>query len=241
MIIGERMNIQQLSKRLETVVSYIPQQSKIADIGSDHAYLPCYAVNKGIASFAIAGEVVKGPYLSAKKQVEDAQLTQEVEVRFGSGLEVIAPGEVDCITIAGMGGALIASILEAGKEKLTNQRLILQPNVSSRSIRTWLMDNEWDLVGEEILEEDDKVYEILVAEKGNPRRHYSGELEKELLLGPFLIKERNDAFLKKWNQELHQWKNILNNMEKAEKTDALEERKRELIQKIQMVEEVLIP
>lgn len=241
MSIGERMNIQQLSKRLETVASYIPKQSKIADIGSDHAYLPCYAVNKGIASFAIAGEVVKGPYLSAKKQVEDAQLTQKVEVRLGNGLEVIAPGEVDCITIAGMGGALIASILEAGKEKLTNQRLILQPNVSARSIRTWLMDNEWDLIGEEILEEDDKVYEILVAEKGNPRRHYSGELEKELLLGPFLIKERNDAFLKKWNQELHQWKNILNNMEKAEKTDVLEVRKRELIQKIQMVEEVLIP
>jgi tRNA (adenine22-N1)-methyltransferase len=241
MIKGERMNIQQLSKRLETVVSYIPKQSKIADIGSDHAYLPCYAVNKGIASSAIAGEVVKGPYLSAKKQVEDAELTQEVEVRLGNGLEVISPGEVDCITIAGMGGALIASILEAGKAKLTNQpRLVLQPNVSARSIRTWLMDNEWDLIGEEILEEDDKVYEILVAEKGNPRRHYSGELEKELLLGPFLMKECNDAFLKKWNQELHQWKNILNNMEKAEKTDALEERKRELIQKIKMVEEVLI-
>ena len=236
------MNIQQLSKRLETVVSYIPKQSKIADIGSDHAYLPCYAVNKGIASSAIAGEVVKGPYLSAKKQVEDAQLTQEVEVRLGNGLEVIAPGEVECITIAGMGGTLIASILDAGKDKLTNEpRLILQPNVSAKSIRTWLMDNEWDLIGEEILEEDDKLYEILIAERGNPKNHYSKEIEKELLLGPFLMKEKNAAFIKKWNQELHQWKNILNNMEKAEKTEALEERKNELVGKIKMVEEVLNP
>ncbi|MBW3114301.1 MULTISPECIES: tRNA (adenine(22)-N(1))-methyltransferase [Bacillaceae] len=236
------MNIQQLSKRLETVVSYIPKQSKIADIGSDHAYLPCYAVNKGIASSAIAGEVVKGPFLSAKKQVEDAQLTKEVEVRLGNGLEVIAPGEVECITIAGMGGTLIASILEAGKDKLTNDpRLILQPNVSARSIRTWLMDNEWDLIGEEILEEDDKLYEILIAEKGNPKSHYSKDIEKELLLGPFLMKEKNAAFIKKWNQELHQWKNILNNMERAEKTEALEQRKNELNKKIKMVEEVLNP
>jgi tRNA (adenine22-N1)-methyltransferase len=236
------MNIQHLSKRLETVVSYIPEQSKIADIGSDHAYLPCYAVNKGIASSAIAGEVVKGPYLSAKKQVEDAGLTREIEVRFGNGLEVIAaPGEVDCITIAGMGGTLIASILEAGKDKLTDKtRLILQPNVSAISIRTWLMDNEWDLIGEEILEEDEKLYEILIAEKGNPKIHYSKELEKELLLGPFLMKNQNDAFIKKWNQELHQWKNVVNNMEKAEKTEALEARKSELIHKINMVEEVLI-
>ncbi|MCA1058027.1 tRNA (adenine(22)-N(1))-methyltransferase TrmK [Rossellomorea aquimaris] len=234
------MNIQQLSKRLEAVVSYIPKQSRIADIGSDHAYLPCYAVNKGIASSAVAGEVVKGPYLSAKKQVEEAELTKEVEVRLGNGLEVITPGEVDCITIAGMGGTLIASILEEGKHKLTNEpRLILQPNVSAKSIRTWLMDNEWDLIAEEILEEDDKLYEILVAEKGDPRNHYSREVEKELLLGPFLMIEKNPVFLKKWNQELRQWKNILNNMEKAEKTEALEDRKSELIGKIKMVEEVI--
>ena len=236
------MNILQLSKRLETVVSYIPENSKIADIGSDHAYLPCYAVNKGIASFAIAGEVVKGPYLSAKKQVEDAQLTKEVEVRLGNGLEVLAPGEVDCITIAGMGGALIASILEAGKDKLSNgPRLILQPNVSASSIRTWLMDNEWSLIGEDILEEDDKLYEIVIAEKGDPKANYSNEMEKELLLGPFLMNDQSDAFKRKWNQELHQWKKIIKNMEKAEKTDALVKRKRELIQKIQMVEEVLTP
>lgn len=238
---GERMNIQQLSKRLETVVSYIPKLSKIADIGSDHAYLPCYAVNKGIASSAIAGEVVKGPYLSAKKQVEDAGLTREVEVRLGNGLEVLSPGEVNCITIAGMGGALIASILEAGKDKLTDgPRLILQPNVSAKSIRTWLMENGWDLIGEEILEEDDKLYEILIAEKGDPSTHYSKEREKELLLGPFLMKDRNAAFIKKWNQELRQWKNIVNNMEKAEQTEALEVRKNELLHKIKMVEEVLI-
>ena len=235
------MNIEQLSKRLETVVSYIPKQSKIADIGSDHAYLPCYAVKKEIATFAIAGEVVKGPFLSAKKQVQDANLTSKVEVRLGNGLEVISPGEVDCITIAGMGGTLIASILQAGVEKLTGvSRLILQPNVSAKSIRTWLINNEWRLVQEEIMEEDGKVYEILVAEKGNPKASYTPEdFEQELLLGPILMKNCNDAFRKKWNQECAQWKNIITNMEKAENTPDLEHRKQELLKKIKMVEEVL--
>ncbi|MGR3765058.1 tRNA (adenine(22)-N(1))-methyltransferase [Rossellomorea sp. NS-SX7] len=235
------MNIEQLSKRLETVVSYIPEGSKIADIGSDHAYLPCFAVRKGIAERAIAGEVVKGPYLSAEKQVKDACLQDKIEVRLGNGLEVIAPGEVDCITIAGMGGALISSILEDGKEKLTGvKRLILQPNVSAKSIRLWLLQNNWELTNEEIIEEDGKVYEILTADRGEPDRAYSKEeKQKELLLGPFLIQKRNEAFKKKWTQESAQWKNILANMEKAEQTDSLNERKTELMNKIQMVEEVL--
>jgi tRNA (adenine22-N1)-methyltransferase len=235
------MNIEQLSKRLETVVSYIPAGSRIADIGSDHAYLPCYAVRKGIAETAIAGEVVKGPYLSAEKQVKDAFLQDKIEVRLGNGLEVVAPGEVDCITIAGMGGALIASILEEGKDKLASvKRLILQPNVSAKSIRVWLLQNGWELTAEEIIEEDGKVYEILTADRGEPDRPYSGdERQKELLLGPFLMQERNEAFRKKWTQESAQWKNIMSNMEKAEQTDALNERKAELKDKIQMVEEVL--
>jgi tRNA (adenine22-N1)-methyltransferase len=235
------MNIEQLSKRLETVVSYIPRGSKIADIGSDHAYLPCFAVRKGIADSAIAGEVVKGPYISAVKQVEDACLQDKIEVRLGNGLEVIAPGEVDCITIAGMGGTLIASILEDGKGKLSGvKRLVLQPNVSAKSIRFWLLQNDWELTSEEIIEEDGKVYEILTADRGEPQRPYSKEQQaKELLLGPFLMKARNEAFRKKWTQESAQWKNILANMEKAAQTDELNERKNELKNKIQMVEEVL--
>jgi tRNA (adenine22-N1)-methyltransferase len=239
--LGEKMNIDQLSKRLETVVSYIPKDSKIADIGSDHAYLPCYAIGKGIASSAIAGEVVKGPYLSAKQQVKEASLEDSVEVRMGNGLAILAPNEVDCITIAGMGGTLIASILEEGNEKLEGvKRLILQPNVSAKTIRCWLLENNWELISEEIVEEDGKIYEILVAERGNPISPYSEQgKEKELLLGPFLIKERNTAFIKKWKQELNQWNKILENMNKAEATTELVERKEQINRKVNIVEEVI--
>lgn len=185
------MNTDRLSNRLETVAKYIPAGAKFADIGSDHAYLPCYMLKKQKASFAIAGEVVDGPFLSAQKQVVNEGLSDVISVRKGNGLEVINDGEVDCITIAGMGGSLIAAILDDGKDKLRSvKRLVLQPNVSAYSIRIWLVENDWSLVTEEIIEEDDKIYEVLVAEKGEGKKPYSSHIDAELLLGPYLSKEK---------------------------------------------------
>lgn len=234
------MNTDKLSRRLETVVKYIPEGSRIADIGSDHAYLPCHVVGTGLVPFAIAGEVVEGPYQSARKQVESEGLTECVVVRKGDGLEVISPGEVDCITIAGMGGALIASILDEGKEKLKDvKRLILQPNISAISIRTWLLNNGWQLIAEEILEEDGKIYEVLVAEQGDSTRLYREKMETSLLLGPFLSKAKSKIFIKKWTGEKDNWNRILENLEKAVDSMENESKKRELQEKIRMVEEVM--
>jgi len=233
------MNTEKLSQRLEAVANYIPKGSHLADIGSDHAYLPCYAVKKGLIPFAIAGEVVEGPYQSAKRQVRMEGLDEQIIVRKGDGLEVINPGEIDCITIAGMGGALIASILEEGKNKLeSTKRLILQPNIGANSIRQWLLENGWELIAEEILEEDDKIYEILVAEKGDPFKPYK-ELHKELLLGPFLNIQYTAVFKKKWRNELDNWQRILKQLEKAADSEETRLKKKELIEKITMVEEVL--
>lgn len=235
------MNANELSERLKTVAKYIPKGSRLADIGSDHAYLPCYAVLKGIASFAVAGEVVDGPYRSAKREVENQKLTHKISVRKGDGLDVISEGEVDCITIAGMGGVLITNILERGKEKLLSvKRLILQPNTSAYSVRKWLLDNGWELINEEIIEEDGVVYEILASEKGDPKKPYEGlDMELALLIGPFLLKEKNEPFRKKWTVELQNWKKVLQEMNKASQTEKIEQKRNELKKKIQMVEEAL--
>jgi tRNA (adenine22-N1)-methyltransferase len=233
------MNVHKLSHRLETVSSFIPKGSKIADIGSDHAYLPCYAIEKELASFAIAGEVVEGPYQSALNQVRDSELEERVSVRKGNGLEVLSQGEVDCVTIAGMGGTLISTILENGKQKLKGvTRLVLQPNVSAISIRKWFLENGWELVAEKILEEDKKIYEVLVAERGDTRKPYSN-MEKELLLGPFLMKEKSEVFIKKWRQEAEQWKKICGQMNEAEQKGELEKKRSTIERKIEIVEEVL--
>jgi tRNA (adenine22-N1)-methyltransferase len=233
------MNEFRLSKRLETVASFIPKGAKLADIGSDHAYLPCYAYLHGYITKAVAGEVADGPLRSAKQQVERTGLKDVISVRKGDGLEVIKPGEVDCITIAGMGGTLIANILEAGKDKLSGvKRLILQPNVGAHIVRKWLMDHDWELIAERILEEEGKIYEVLVAEKGDGKRPYEN-IEEELLLGPFLLKEKNDVFLKKWRHELAHWKQIYRQLNEKAETESAVAKKRELEKKMKMVEEAL--
>lgn len=234
------MNTDRLSNRLETVAKYIPAGAKFADIGSDHAYLPCYMLKKQKASFAIAGEVVDGPFLSAQKQVVNEGLSDVISVRKGNGLEVINDGEVDCITIAGMGGSLIAAILDDGKDKLRSvKRLVLQPNVSAYSIRIWLMENDWSLVTEEIIEEDDKIYEVLVAERGEGKKPYSSHIDAELLLGPYLSKEKNQAFQKKWNMEKANWERIIGRLETANETEETAAKRQELSWKIALVQEVL--
>lgn len=236
------MNETKLSRRLQKVADYIPHGAILADIGSDHAYLPCYAVKHGLASKAIAGEVVDGPYRSALQQVQKSELTAVVEVRKGDGLAVIEAGEVDCVSIAGMGGALITKILEQGKDKLSGPvRLILQPNIHANHIRKWLLENKWELKEEAIIEEDNKIYEILIAEKGNPDAPYSAmELDAGILLGPFLAKEKAPAFLKKWSLELKHWEGIIQKLDKGAATHENQEKKEELKKLIALVKEAAL-
>jgi tRNA (adenine22-N1)-methyltransferase len=232
------MNAQQLSHRLERVAHFVPKHAVVADIGSDHAYLPCYLVSNGLADRAIAGEVVKGPFESAQKQVQHEGLEDRITVRLASGLAAIEPADgVTAVTIAGMGGPLIASILEGDKERLDGvQRLILQPNVHARAIREWAAANGWAIAEEEIIEENRKIYEIIVLEPSELAVRFT---EAELILGPKLMAERSEVFCTKWQREAAQWKNIIASMESTEQTLDIVDKKHELVRKIKLVEEVL--
>lgn len=235
------LNTDKLSLRLETVAKYVPKNSRLADIGSDHAYLPSFLAKNGVITFGIAGEVVKGPFQSAEKNVRAQGLTSMISVRMGDGLEVIQPGEVDCVTIAGMGGTLIANILETGKEKLSSvKRLVLQPNINAIAIRNWLVDHEWELITEEIIEEDNKIYEIVVAERGDPLKPYRNlNIETGLLVGPFLLERKENVFKKKWSFEIKNWKRIYEQLESAAPSNENDEKKQEIAKKIALVEGVL--
>ncbi|MBK3493310.1 tRNA (adenine-N(1))-methyltransferase [Viridibacillus sp. YIM B01967] len=230
------MNAQKLSKRLESVAKFVPQDAIIADIGSDHAYLPCYLVHNNIAKSAIAGEVVKGPYESACQEVQKEQLTTKITVRLADGLAAIEPEDgVTAITIAGMGGPLIATILEKHPEVLKGvERLILQPNIHAKVIREWALQNSWKIIDEVILSEDDKIYEILVLEPGD--MHLS---EIEQLLGPVLQQQHSEVFQSKWTREIDQWGNVREALQKAEQTPEIVAKSAELAHLIATVGEVL--
>ena len=230
------MNAKNLSDRLKTVASFVERDTVLADIGSDHAYLPCYLVHQSIISKAIAGEVVKGPFESALKQVKSEGLEKQIEVRFGDGLQVIEDADqVGTITVAGMGGPLIASILEAGKHKLTNvHTLILQPNIHAKAIREWAIKEHWKIDQETILEEHSKIYEVIVLKKGNMELN-----EQELLLGPILLKDRSSVFKKKWSVEMKEWERILSQLKNIPPTPEVLQKIEEIEKKTLLLKELL--
>ncbi|WP_079479641.1 tRNA (adenine(22)-N(1))-methyltransferase [Halobacillus salinus] len=214
------MNVNQLSKRLQLVADYLPEGANFADIGSDHAYLPCYVCIKDKEAKAIAGEVNRGPLDSAKREVASHNLEDRIQTRLGSGLSVLTEGEVQQITIAGMGGPLIRDILDEGRDKLSSvNRIIVQPNIDARSIRKWFVEYGYELIAEEILEENGHIYEVLVAQPGDPLKPYSQNQEKELWFGPYLLRESSSVFQKKWQEELETKKYILGELEKAQKVN----------------------
>lgn len=230
-----------LSKRLTTIASYIPQGSFFADIGTDHAYLPCYVCLQDKKARAIAGEVTEGPYQSAKQTVEQYGLEKVISVRLGNGLEVLQGEPVEVLIIAGMGGQLITDILTTGKEQLaTVQTIITQPNISEYQVRKWLLAHDYTLSNEVILKEHGHIYEVLVAQKGIDNMTYEEPLlEQQLLFGPKLMEEQSPIFREKWLQQQKKLKNILNNIEKAHDKKQYEEKLKKLKQKIQWIEEVI--
>ncbi|MFR0576526.1 tRNA (adenine(22)-N(1))-methyltransferase [Limosilactobacillus reuteri] len=209
------MDEKHLSARLACVASLVPAGARVADIGSDHAYLPAALVLDGKINFAIAGEVVKGPYENAVHEIKGHQLEGQVIPRLADGLAAIEPADkVDTITIAGMGGSLIASILEKGKNKLTEiKQLVLQPNVGESQLREWLMNNHYQIMTEKIIEEDNHIYEIIVAEPSVVPFRYS---KYELDFGPFLLENKGPVFKKKWQEYLQREAHVIDQMQKAQ-------------------------
>ncbi|WP_353737858.1 tRNA (adenine(22)-N(1))-methyltransferase [Limosilactobacillus reuteri] len=209
------MDEKHLSAHLACVASLVSAGARVADIGSDHAYLPAALVLDGKIDFAIAGEVVKGPYENAVHEIKDHQLEGQVIPRLADGLAAIEPADkVDTITIAGMGGSLIASILEKDKNKLTGiKRLVLQPNVGESQLREWLMNNHYQIMNEKIIEEDNHIYEIIVAEPSVVPFRYS---KYELDFGPFLLENKGPVFRKKWQEYLQREAHVIDQMQKAQ-------------------------
>lgn len=220
-----------ISKRLETVASFVPQGAVLLDVGSDHAYLPIELVEKGHIEAAIAGEVVEGPYQSAVKNVKEHDLVDKIQVRLANGLAAFEEvDQVSVITIAGMGGRLIATILEEGLDKLaTVERLILQPNNREDELRSWLQEHGFQIIAESILEEAGKFYEIIVAEVGKMNLSAT-----DVRFGPFLSKEVSPIFIQKWQKEVSKLEFALSQI--PEKN---QEERQVLVDKIQAIKEVL--
>ncbi|CAI2601309.1 tRNA (adenine(22)-N(1))-methyltransferase [Apilactobacillus kunkeei] len=231
------MDANKLSQRLKVVADFVPQNSRVADIGSDHAYLPVYLMKQKQIEFGIASEVAKGPLDNAIQEIKAEGLSDRIDTRLADGLLSVQPEDkIDCVTIAGMGGTLIKNILENGKSHLSgDELLILQPNVGEDRLRTWLMNNQYEISDETILREDGHTYEIIVAKKTDEPVKYT---EQEIKFGPFLLKQHSDVFVEKWENEIERIEMVIDQMNLA-KHDKPVDKINSMKKEIEEIKEVL--
>lgn len=231
------MNEQTLSKRLERVAAHIPTGARLADIGSDHGYLPVALMRRGAIAAAVAGEVALTPFRAAERTVGENGLGQRITVRLANGLGAIQPADgITAISICGMGGETIRDILDSGKARLSgHERLVLQPNGGEQPLRQWLMENGYRILCEEVLRENRFYYEIIVAERAGPVV-YSAE---ELYFGPLQMQARSPVFLAKWQRILREKQRTLIHFTRARQA-VPEEKVQDVVRQARWITELLV-
>lgn len=201
------------------MAGFVPPGKVVADIGADHAYLSVYLVQTGRSPQVIATELNAGPWRRGCFWVSACNLENKIEVRRGEGLAVLFPGEAQVAVIAGLGGNTIIQILAAAPAVLRRlERLILQPMTDAGDLRLWLVDNGWRLAEEALVEEEGRLYEIVVAEQGE-------EVTRDRLLlelGPRLI-EKGDPLLVSYLEHRKQnYQRVLSSLARSRSPEAQE-------------------
>ena len=182
----------ELSPRLRLVADLVPQGARLADVGTDHAYLPACLLLEGKIPWAIASDLRQGPLSRAKETARQYGCGDKMAFRLCNGLVGIRPGEVDAVVIAGMGGETIAQILEAApwvlKEKIP---LVLQPMSSLPELRMWLEQNGYAIAQERLVREWETLYVVMQVAAGEmvpqtPGQIWAGRQSRDPLRGEYL-------------------------------------------------------
>ena len=183
----------ELSKRLTAVAGLVTEGASVADIGTDHGYVPIYLVKNKIAVKAIAMDINRGPLERARMHIVGHGLKDSIETRLSDGLEKIVPGEVDTIIAAGMGGGLVIKILEEGKKVVEQlDACILQPQSEIMKVRKYLASRNLVIEAEDMVEEDYKLYPMMRVVHGSPEPYE----EYEFLYGKKLLEMKHPVLKK---------------------------------------------
>lgn len=213
-----------ITKRLERVASHISKGSIVLDIGTDHGYIPVFLVKKGLSPFAIAADVNKKPLDKAKELIAENKMKDKVETRLGSGFEIIKDGEVDEVIIAGMGGVLISDLITAAGEipkKL--KKLVLQPMQAQKELRKYLLKNGYEIIEEELVKEDGRIFEIIVVEyKGQDFSDGMEEIDFEI--SKKHRNQNNHLFIEFLERKIHEEESILEKIKGKETKEVNEKR-----------------
>lgn len=224
-----------LTPRLEKIASLVPECVCIGDVGTDHAYIPVALQERGVIKKAIASDIVDGPVLNAQKTVERYGMKDRVEVRKGPGLAPYTIGEIQGVIIAGMGGALIADIIDAHFDLAHSlDFLILQPMIGQEVLRAYLEDHNFEIVEEHLETEGDKFYEILKVKTGKMTITDSVYYE----VGPILSHKDDEKVKAFLSFKLKKYQGIKVSIQKNSKKDN-DAFLKEIEHKIQKLEELI--
>lgn len=223
-----------LSKRLQAIADFVPLNAIVADIGTDHGYIPKYLIDMDISKVVVASDI---SYNSLEKTIEYVNNLAYARIipRVGNGLETIKPFEVDTVILAGMGGLLIQEILDSDRDKTSSiTNFILQPNIASKELRHYLMDHNFVIMDEDLVKEDGKYYEIIHAKKGK------GCIKKDIYyeIGERLIEKRHPLLKEYIEFKIHSVHKIIETL-KDKTTEKAMNRMNELKKKKESYQQVL--
>lgn len=197
-----------ISNRIKNIVDAI-QYETLADIGTDHGYIPIYACKLLKVKMAIACDINKGPLQNAKLNISVYNMHKQIETRLGSGLTPLQKGEVQTVTIAGMGGDLIIDILKASTDILPSlSQIIVQPQSSVSKVRKYMHSIGFKIINEYFIKEENKYYTVINCIKGREEVYSFAEYA----FGKILIEKREPLFINFIKEEKHKFEIILNNI-----------------------------
>lgn len=220
-----------ISDRLKTVAHMCDKGAVVADIGTDHGYLPIYLVQEKIAPSAIAMDLRKGPLDKAKKHISDNYLQDKIQTRLSDGLEKLSCDEADIITICGMGGRLIADILAKGIDVISqNTTLIVSPQSEVGEFRHFLVSQGFDIDDEKMLKEDGKYYFIIRCRRSDGEM-LSEHSETEYQYGWKLLEKKDKTLYEYLTKEKAVNEGISNSLRKDADNPAVQQRLQQLADK----------
>ena len=225
----------ELSKRLQAVADLVSEGLVVADVGTDHGYIPIYLIETKKSPKAFAMDVNKGPLLRAKEHIAEHGLETRIETRLSDGVRALKKDECDCVVVAGMGGALTIKIMEEGKDIFRSlKEFVLQPQSELQKVRAYLYQNEYSIVEENMVLDDGKFYPMF--------RVINGQSEEydaiELCYGKLLLEQKN-AVLKNFLEKEKAVKElILSNLEQSF-GEHIETRRKEIQEELEGIEYAL--
>lgn len=223
----------QISKRLEAVAAMVTPGSILADIGTDHAYIPIYLVSRGRIPRALAMDVNRGPLARAAAHIASYGLEQSIETRLSDGLCMLKKNEAQSVLIAGMGGPLTVRILQDGCDALEGcAELILQPQSEIRLVRAYLEKSGWQIAAEDMLCEEGKFYQMMRAVRGSGR----AMTPQELRFGPLLLRQRHPVLQSYLARERRLQEEVLQALQ-GRGSEAASVRRREVEEELRIIRE----